>query len=41
MRNVVLHFYIDTVCTVVYFMYMPVTLALETERDREQEQLIL
>jgi hypothetical protein len=37
MRNVFLHFYIDTVCTVVFFMYMPVTLiASETERERQR-----
>jgi hypothetical protein len=38
MHNVFLHFYIDTISTVVFFMYMLVTLiAPETERETESE----
>ena len=34
----VLHFYIDTVCTVVLFTFIPVTLiAFETERETESK----
>ena len=37
-RNVVLHFYIDKLCTIVLFMYMPVTLiASKTERETESK----
>jgi hypothetical protein len=37
MRHV-LHFYIDAVCTVVFFMSMPVTLiASETEREIDRQ----